>query len=656
MGQQPWCAVLRFTALALVCAAPLVSSGCLLDERPPPTDGPVDDDGDGFAASDGDCDDRDPTVNPNADETCDGVDQDCDGEIDEDPVDPLAWWVDADEDGYGDRLSPVFACDRPAGAVPDNRDCDDSQGDVNPGVAEVCNGRDDDCDLLVDDDDPDTQYAPEYVWTPDRDGDGFGDRDAGTVSSCGVLPAHVNDRSDCDDTQPDISPDGIEVCDGVDDDCDGLIDDDDPSRRLDDAPWWFTDTDGDGLGAGDPYQACTQPAESSAITGDCDDGDPNTFPGAPELCDGIDNTCTGSSEAGTASFEDMAGNWTDQTLDLGAGTEKAPAAMRYDVPGTLHVCTGVWYAHLSFDADIIIIGNVDPGAVVLSGAERGRVITVDAADANIELTGVTLERGAADAGAAIWMEGGSLTVRESVLWFHSSTGSGGAIWHSGGTTSVSDTEIRACSAGDRGGALYLSDGELLATGLELRDHSAETSGGAVHAENTTLVFAMSEVSSNTSGTDGGALAIRDATATFDDVTLEDNVASDGSGGAIHASGVTLALAETLLEGNLAQGHGGALWASNGTVDLSDTLFESNDAAIGDGGAAVLIALTAWLSDVQLYDNTARERGGGVLLDDAVLDGSGLDWSDNAPDDLHVLSIDQSYTGTEAMSCDAGGCF
>ena len=656
MGQQPWSAVLRFAALALVCATPLVSSGCLLDERPPPTEGPVDDDGDGFAASDGDCDDRDPNVNPNADETCDGVDQDCDGEIDEDPIDPLAWWNDEDQDGYGDRLSPVFACDRPTGAVPDNCDCDDSRSDVNPGVAEICNGRDDDCDLLIDDDDPDTQYAPEYVWTPDRDSDGFGDRDAGTVSSCSVLPAHVNDRSDCDDTQPDISPDGIEVCDGVDDDCDGLIDDDDPSRRLDGAPWWFADTDGDGLGAGDPYQACSQPVASSAVAGDCDDDDPNTFPGAPELCDGIDNTCTGSSEDGTASFEDIDGNWTDQTPDLSAGTEKTPAVMRYDVPGTLHVCTGVWYTHLTLGADITLSGNADPGAVVLSGADRGRVITVDAPDANIEVTGVTLERGAADTGGAVWMEGGSLTVRESVLWFHSSTGSGGAIWRSGGTTSLSDTEIRACTAGDRGGALYLSEGELLATGLELRDHSADTSGGAVHAESTTMALAMSDASGNTCGTDGGAFAIRDAAATFDDVTLEDNVASDGSGGAIHASGVTLDLSNSLLESNLAQGHGGALWASNGTVDLSDTLLESNDAAIGDGGAAVLIALTAWLSDVQLYDNVARERAGGLLLDDAVLDGSGLDWSDNGPDDLHILPIDQAYAGTESMSCDADGCF
>ena len=111
------------------------------------TGGVIDADGDGFT-SDVDCDDTDPAVHPEAEERCDGLDNDCDGSSDEgDASDAAAWYRDGDSDGYGDPNSTTSACQGPPGYVADSTDCDDTSEAVNPAASEVCNdGLDNDCD------------------------------------------------------------------------------------------------------------------------------------------------------------------------------------------------------------------------------------------------------------------------------------------------------------------------------------------------------------------------------------------------------------------------------------------------------------------------------------------------------------------------------
>ena len=240
----------------------------------------VDDDGDGYA-TDEDCDDTDAQIHPDAEEICDNIDQNCDGVLDEGVL--HTYYTDADGDGYGDAASEVQSCQTESGTVPNGNDCDDSSGDVYPGAPERCDGLDNDCDDDIDEDDQQT-------WYTDSDGDGYGDPST-AITTCEAPEDGTLDGSDCDDTDPSASPEGVEICDGIDNDCDGDIDDD----LAEDRTTWYEDRDEDGYGDPDlGVLACAQPDGYSDLDTDCDDLAPESFPGADEVCDDADNDCDGS--------------------------------------------------------------------------------------------------------------------------------------------------------------------------------------------------------------------------------------------------------------------------------------------------------------------------------------------------------------------------
>ncbi len=277
----------------------LLLTGCLwvsderYDER---WEDLTDVDGDGFASADyegDDCDDSDAEVHPEATELCDSIDNDCDGSVDEDDADDaLTFYQDGDGDGYGDPDATAQACALPSGYSDDDTDCDDLDAEVNPGAGEVCNGSDDDCDELVDVEDPDVADAA--TWYLDDDGDGFGDPDS-SQDACTQPSTHVEDATDCDDSDGAINPDAEELCDGVDNDCDELVDDDD---EVTGSSTWYEDADGDGYGDEDSTtEACFQPDDHVAEPGDCDDSDESIHPDRLEHLDNSqDDDCDGDTD------------------------------------------------------------------------------------------------------------------------------------------------------------------------------------------------------------------------------------------------------------------------------------------------------------------------------------------------------------------------
>jgi hypothetical protein len=244
------------------------------------SDTPTEDgDGDGYIG-DEDCDDRDPTVGPDAEEICDGVDNNCDGVIDENVTE--TYFADVDADGFGDPLAPITACAPPDGYVPDDTDCDDRSADAYPGAAERCDGLDNDCDAEVDED-------VTEVWYPDGDSDGYGATDS-PYTGCDAPSGYLADGTDCDDSDGGTYPGAAEVCDEADNNCDGTVDEGVLET-------YYQDQDADGYGVVDvTTEACAPPTGWARASGDCDDLEPAVRPSASELCDDVDNDCDGTTD------------------------------------------------------------------------------------------------------------------------------------------------------------------------------------------------------------------------------------------------------------------------------------------------------------------------------------------------------------------------
>lgn len=262
----------------------------------------------GYAVIDGDCADTNTAIHPGAAEICDGIDNDCDAAIDDDATDAQAWYRDADADSYGDPNSARNSCVRPEGYVSDATDCDDGAVLTHPGAGETCDGQDNDCDVSVDED-----AIDQTTFYKDGDTDGygiamplaFGD----SLRGCAPPMGYVVDHTDCDDTTNTMNPGQPEICDTVDNNCDGVIDNDAVNALA-----WHEDRDADNYGNLDVTRmACNQPSGYVSDATDCDDTQPDDNPVAPEVCDGRDNNCiSGIDEPGADNsvtwFEDLDGD------------------------------------------------------------------------------------------------------------------------------------------------------------------------------------------------------------------------------------------------------------------------------------------------------------------------------------------------------------
>lgn len=221
----------------------------------------------------GDCDDADITKFPGNPEICDGKDNNCDGQIDEGVL--KTYYPDVDGDNFGDKKASKQACKAPADHTTNNKDCNDDEVTINPDAKENCSdGVDNDCDGDTDMDDNECQdgdgSCPDgthpQVYFEDQDGDAFGSVYVQEMA-CAVPAGFVKKGGDCLDTNSAVNPLAKEICDGLDNNCDAVID--------------HMDNDKDGY--------------VSVCPNDCDDDDAKTNPGMAEICgDGFDQDCDGT--------------------------------------------------------------------------------------------------------------------------------------------------------------------------------------------------------------------------------------------------------------------------------------------------------------------------------------------------------------------------
>ena len=460
------------------------------------------------AAALGDCNDANGDVSPGTPERCNGEDEDCDGLIDEAGAsDCTNYYRDGDDDGYGQDDDVHCLC---APAAPytmlTGGDCNDALGAVHPGVPEVCNSFDDDCDGQTDEDAGDCR-----VFFRDEDDDGFG---VTGDSQCLCLPAppyRAVAGGDCDDSADAVSPVAAERCNDVDDDCDGVTD---GALDLPDCTPYFHDGDGDSYGRdGDSVCACAPPPDHGALVGgDCDDASGDVHPDAPDPCNGVDDDCDGETDEGGGDFDgDGVADCVDACPivvdgaagDGGDGSVAAPFATLQEGLDHAGACAEVWVLAGTYAEHVVFGGrNVTLRAVagpdetvIDGGGGSGSVVSfADGEGPAAGLVGFTVTGGRGTTGAAPWgdpartygggvfVRGASPTIRDCVVTGNQVTGMGGGVFFEGSAGRFlggAITDNTSSSDGDAGAGVALRGSQAWVHEATIRGNSTPGFGGGV---------------------------------------------------------------------------------------------------------------------------------------------------------------------------------
>ncbi len=576
---------------------------------------------------------------------------------------PDTYYSDADGDGYGNPNETVTGSTQTSGYVLDNTDCNDTDSFIHPEATERCgNAVDEDCDGVA---------LECYTFYRDADDDGYGKSDD-SVELGTQPPGYVTEDNDCDDTNVAINPNAVEVCDGIDNNCNGGFDEG--------CTTYYADTDGDGFGTpSDSITDTAQPAGYVNNNTDCDDTDSALNPDATEVCDSIDNNCSGAVDEGCATYYadadgdgygDPSVTVFDLTMPDGYVTNSddcndADAAINPDATDTCEDgidqdCDGSDTTCVTYYLDADADGYGDPNnTVVVIVQPDGYVLTgddCDDSDAAInpgakEVCDDGIDHdcdGEIDEGcykvpedyATIQeaidasVDGGTISVNDGTytenITFSGKALSiisvnGSAVTTIDGALAGTTVTIDAGPASDcilsgftiingsgvDGGGIYSQYGNVTISDCIITNNTAYSLGGGIFSDSGALTVTNCDISNNTA-LYGGGLYVRSSTAaTLSRCTITNNTSTD-LGGAIRCYTSTMTITNATIANNTSNTYGGAVAADTSALSIMNCTISSNFAAT-DGGGVYNYTTSSTIVNSILWGNTAGENSSEISL-------------------------------------------
>jgi len=430
-------------------------------------------------------------------------------------------------------------------------DCDDSNPDVNPGAQEVCDGVDNDCNGYTDEDDSHLDRSTMSDYYYDVDGDGWGNSDS-IVVACTEPEGYGPNEGDCDETNPDINPGAEEVCDDIDNDCNGVVDD-----SATEGDWYYPDNDGDGIGAlGEKILLCS----GAELPLDCDDDDATE----PQV---VDITNSGL-VAGTLAFP-----WTSIQDGIDAADE------------CVIVFAGTYDEAIDFGGkDISVVGVEGAASTIIDASGLGTPgVTFNTGEtSDAQLSGFTITGGSGEtvSTTASYSCGSGVTCNE-----YTTSSCGGGIYVSGASPTLSSLILL-----DN----LLSEASTTTSGNDT--YYVESFGGGLCLQDGNVTLSYSEVRGNYANIGGGVYVDESSTLAVTGTWFVANGAADGGAAGVDTG--TLSLTNVASVWNAASAEGGGAWIENGSLSASQVTWGEDDAPTGGvvsaGGTAAMTVVNSIL--------------------------------------------------------------